>query len=169
MKTLAVVVLTLAAACSKKDGGASGGNASGSACASLSITVDGTPLPALPHGLARAVNADGHVHYEVVLFERKTTRCEQLLDKNRQIPDGEISVRAFAGGTGLAGEGVGIGIHTQIGGPVSLVGDKPKAAGDVVRVCVDKASFKPIMGDYKDKHVVVAGLFEGTYCGEMTL
>ena len=149
------------AGCAKKDGATAG------SCKPLTVTVDGAALPALPHGLAKANNMNGDVSYEVQLFNHDKATCDDLLNKTgRQIPEGEISVRAFAAGAGMTGKGVAIGAHTQMGGNVTLVGDKPKAAGNIVKVCVDNASFKPIAGDYRDKQVVVNGLFEGTYCGE---
>ena len=162
MRRLAILAALLAAGCSNKDGGGGG------ACKPLSVTVDGTALAAMPHGLAKANNRSGDVSFEVTMLSHDKATCEQLLDKaGRQIPDGELSVRGFAGGAGMTGKGVGIDAHTQMGGAVSLVGDKPTAVGDRVKVCADSISFKPIAGAYKDKQVVIDGLFEGTYCGEM--
>jgi len=159
MKTTWFVIVL--AACGNKDGGPK-------TCQPLAVTVDGAPLAAMPHGLAKANNMRGDVAYEVQLFNHDKATCEGLLDKaGRQIPDGEVSVRAFAGGAGMTGNGVAIDAHTQMGGRVSLMGDKPKAVGDIVKICVDNAAFKPIAGAYKDKSVVVSGLFEGKYCGEM--
>ncbi|HEY5943906.1 MAG TPA: hypothetical protein VIV40_00365 [Kofleriaceae bacterium] len=163
MKTIALLVLVLAAACSKKDGEGAG------SCRPLSVTVDGLPLPAMPHGLAKANNMNGDVSYEVDVFDHAKTTCDELLDKTgRQVPDGEISVRAFAGGAGMTGKGVAIGAHTQMGGNVTLVSAKPAAPGDIVKVCVQDVAFKPVAGAYKDKQVVVNGLFEGKFCGEQT-
>lgn len=162
MKTFALCVLVLAA-CGNKQ------SASGGECKALSVTVDGTPLPAMPHGLAKANNMNGDVSYEVNVFNHDKATCDQLLNKaGREIPEGEVSVRAFAAGAGMTGKGVAIGAHTQMGGHVTLASPPPKAVGDVVKVCVDNVAFKPIAGDYKDKNVVVNGLLEGTYCGEMT-
>ncbi|HEX5061667.1 MAG TPA: hypothetical protein VFV99_20010 [Kofleriaceae bacterium] len=155
-------LLLLLVACAKKDA------ASGGACKDLTVTVDGTPLPAMPHGLAKANNMNGDISYEVDVFNHDKTTCDMLLDKSgRQIPEGEVSVRAFAAGAGMTGKGVAISAHTQMGGNVTLASPPPKAVGDVVKVCVDNVSFKPIAGDYKDKQVVVNGRFVGTYCGEM--
>lgn len=164
MKAVGLAVMLLAAACANKRGG---GNAE--ACRPLRVTVDGTALPALGHGLAKANNMNGDVSYEVTVFDHAKATCEQLLDRaGREVPAGEISVRAFAAGTGMTGKGVAIGAHTQMGGNVTLVGPAPKAVGDAVKVCVDHVAFKPIAGDYKDKDVVVDGLFTGPYCGEVT-
>ncbi|HEY5923007.1 MAG TPA: hypothetical protein VIV11_15110 [Kofleriaceae bacterium] len=157
-----IAAALLVSACSRKE------TATGSACRPVSVTVDGAALPALPKGLAKANNMNGDISYEVQLFNHDKVTCEDMLNKaGRPIPDGEISVRAFAAGAGMTGKGIAIDSHTQMGGPVTLLSDKPKAAGDVVKVCVDNAAFKPIAGRYKDKDVVVTGLFEGTYCGEM--
>jgi hypothetical protein len=162
MKT-GLLVLVLAAACAKQDG------ATAASCKDLTVTVDGAPLAALPHGLAKANNMNGDISYEVQLFSHDKATCDELLNKTgRQVPDGEVSVRAFAAGAGMTGKGVAIGSHTQMGGNVTLASDKPKAAGDIVKVCVDNVSFKPIVGDYKDKQVVVNGLFSGKFCGEVS-
>lgn len=158
-----LALLALVAGCAKKD------TATAGTCKPLAVTVDGTPLPALPHGLAKANNMNGDISYEVTLYSTDKATCAELLDKTgRQIPDGEVSVRAFAAGAGMTGKGVAIGAHTQMGGNVTLVSDAPKAPGDVVKVCVDNVAFKPIAGAYKDKQVVVNGLFAGPYCGEMS-
>ena len=157
-----VLLVVVVAACAKKDG------ATGGACKDLSVTVDGTPLPALSKGLAKANDMNGDVSYEVQLFNHDKATCDDMLNKSgRQVPENEISVRAFAAGAGMTGKGVAIDAHTQMGGAVTLASDKPKAVGDVVKVCVDNVSFKPVAGKYKDKQVVVNGLFQGTYCGEM--
>lgn len=160
---LVVVAALLAAGCSKKDGGGGGG-----ACKPLSVTVDGTALAAMPHGLARSNNMNGDVSFEVQMFNHDKSTCDEMVSKSgRNIQDGEVSVRAFAGGGGMMGKGVGIGAHTQAGGNINLVGDKPKAVGDIVKICAGDISFTPKMGDHKDKKVVVSGLFEGKYCGEL--
>lgn len=157
-----VALVVLAACGAKKEA------ATGAACKPLTVTVDGQPLPALLHGLAKANNMNGDVSYEVQLFNHDKATCDELLDRSgRQIPDGEVSVRAFAAGAGMTGKGVAIGAHTQMGGNVTLASDTPKAAGDVVKVCVDHVAFTPIAGAYKDKDVVVDGLFAGTYCGDV--
>jgi len=163
MKDLALlVVVGSLVACSKHEGGASGD------CKPVAVTVDGTALPAMPKGLAKANNMNGDVSYEVQLFNHDKATCDDMLNKSgRQVPDDEISVRAFAAGAGMTGKGVAIDAHTQMGGAVTLASDTPKAVGDVVKVCVDNVAFTPIAGRYKDKNVVVNGLFEGTYCGEM--
>ena len=51
---------------------------------------------------------------------------------------------------------------------IERVSGKPKAPGDIVQVCVDNVAFTPIAGAYKDKPVVVTGLFSGGYCGEVS-
>lgn len=164
-KWLPVIALGLAAACAKHEAGSNGA----AACRPLRVTVDGTALPALPHGLAKANNMNGDVSYEVTRFDQTSATCEQLLDRSgREVPAGEISVRAFAAGAGMTGKGVAIGAHTQMGGNVTLLGPAPKAIGDVVKVCVDNAAFEPIAGAYKGTQVVVDGLFVGAFCGEVT-
>jgi hypothetical protein len=165
-RTWLVVGAALVASCAKKR--ESGGTAAGSSCKPLTVTVDGTALPAMPNGLARSNNVSGDISYEVLMFNHAKATCEELLSKSgRQIPDGEVSVRAFAGGTGMMGKGVGIESHTQAGGEVSLVSAPPKAAGDIVKVCVDNVTFSPQVGANKGKKVTMNGLFEGAYCGEL--
>ena len=137
-------------------------------CKPLAVTVDGQPLVATPHGLARANNMHGDIAYEVQLFSNREATCDELLNKaGRHVAEDEVSVRAFAAGPGMTGKGVGIDAHTQMGASASLIGAPPKAVGDVVKICVDDTTFKPIAGAYKDKQVVVSGLFQGTYCGEL--
>jgi hypothetical protein len=161
MKLVAVLVVALSA-CEKKP------KVDDGPCKPLTVTVDGTALPAMPHGFAKANNMNGDVSYEVLVFNHDKTTCDQLMNRTgRERVDGEVSVRAFAAGAGMTGKGVAIDAHTQMGGNVTLASDKPKAVGDVVKICVDNVAFKPIAGAYKDKTVVVSGLFKGTYCGEV--
>jgi hypothetical protein len=160
MKRLALVVVI--AACTKREAGDPA-----TACKPLRVTVDGKPLPAMPHGLAKANSMAGDISYEVQMFDHDKTTCDDLMRQTgRVVPEGEHSVRAFAAGAGMTGKGVGIDAHTQMGGNVTLASTEPKAIGDVVKVCVDHAAFTPIAGMYKDKHVVVTGLLQGAYCGE---
>jgi len=157
-----VTLAALAGGCSNKPA------AAGGPCKPLAVTVDGTALAAMPNGLARSNSMNGDISYEVLMFNHDKATCEQLLSKSgRQIPDGEVSVRAFAGGGGMMGKGVGIEAHTQAGGAVSLISAKPKAVGDVVKVCVDDVSFAPKIGELEGMKVTISGLFEGTYCGEL--
>jgi hypothetical protein len=166
---LVAVTVVLGAGCSKKKEGAGGGAAAAGSCKPLAVTVDGAPLAAMPNGLARSNKMSGDVTYEVQMFNHDKASCGEMLSKSgRQVPDGEVSVRAFAGGSGMMGKGVGIDAHTQAGGNVSLASPKPKAPGDIVKVCVENVSFTPQVGDLKGKKVTVTGLFEGTFCGELT-
>ncbi|CAN5917493.1 hypothetical protein BH11MYX3_BH11MYX3_39370 [soil metagenome] len=159
--SLVLLTLLAAAACSKKGGDAS-------SCKPLSVTADGKAISGLGHGLARLNKMGTDQSWEVDLFNHDKTTCEAYVNKKgRQVPDGEITVRAFAGGSGIMGKGVGVGVHTQGGVDASVVGAEPKAKGDKVTICVDHATFTPLVGEYKDKPVVVDGLFEGSYCGEM--
>jgi len=159
---LVTTLLALTSACSKKGGG-------GGSCKPLSITVDGKAIPGLGHGLARLNKMGSDQSYEVDVFNHDKVTCEKFNDKHgRAMEPDEVNARAFAGGEGMMGKGVGIGSHTQSGVTVEVVGDPPKAVGDLVKICVDNATFKPAVGDLKDKAVVVDGLFEGKYCGEMS-
>lgn len=155
-----VLVLACAAGCKKK---------TAESCGALTVSVDGKPLAAMPNGLARLNVHGDNKTYEVEVFNHDKSTCEEFAsNKGRQIPDGEVSVRAFGGGDGLMGKGVGIEAHTQAGGDVDVV-TKPKAVGDPVAICVDGVTFTPKIGDYKDKKVEINGLFTGKYCGEVKM
>ena len=157
MKLALALVLVASVGCGKKK--------TAENCGALTVTVDGKPLAAMPNGLAR-LYSDTKA-YEIEVFNHDKSTCEQMLDrKGREIPAGEVSVRAFAGGEGMMSKGVGIEMHTQAGGDIDIV-TKPKAVGDPVAICVDGVSFTPRMGDNKDKKVEIKGLFTGKYCGEM--
>lgn len=158
---LALAVVAAAAGCGKKK--------TADNCGALTVTVDGKPLEAMPNGLARLNIYGDSKTYEVQVFNHDKSSCESFISKSgRQIPDGEVSVRAFAGGDGLMGRGVGIEMHTQAGGDVDLV-TKPKAVGDPVQICVDSVSFSPGIGDNKGKKVSIKGLLTGKYCGEINM
>jgi hypothetical protein len=169
MTKLMLIAAVLAAGCSKKtDKSGGGGGGAAAACKPLAVTVDGTPLAAMPNGLAKSNNMSGDLSYEVHVFDHDKTTCEDMLSKSgRTVPEGEVSVRAWAGGAGSMGKGVGLSAHAQMDVDVKLVSDKPKAAGDVVKLCVNNVSFTPQIGAEKGKTVVMDGLVEGKYCGEM--
>ncbi|MBA3392299.1 MAG: hypothetical protein H0T89_06630 [Deltaproteobacteria bacterium] len=137
-------------------------------CGPLTVTIDGKPLPAMPNGFARKNIMQGDSNYEIEVFNHAKTTCEEMVsNKGRNVHEGEVSVRAFAGGEGMMAKGVGIESHTQAGGNVYIVGPKPKAAGDVVQICADNVSFKPHMGSNQNKPIKMNGLLTGKYCGEM--
>jgi hypothetical protein len=160
MHKLALVLLVVAG-CGKK--------MTAESCGALTVTVDGKPLAAMPNGLARLNIYGDSKTYEVEVFNHDKSTCEQFVDrKGREIPQGEVSVRAFAGGDGLMGKGVGIESHTQAGGDVELV-TKPKAVGDQTAICVDGVSFTPRIGDHQGKKVEIKGLFAGKFCGEIKM
>jgi len=136
-------------------------------CGPLEVTVDGKPLTGLTHGYAITHKRGDELTQQVELFNHEAT-CDELTSrKGRNVPDGEQAIRAFTGGKGTFGRGVGIESHTQMGLDVDLMGEPPKSPGDKVALCVSDASFKPAIGDYKDKAVTVKGKLEGTYCGVM--
>ena len=158
---LVMVAVVAAAACKKAK--------TAETCGALSVTIDGKPQPAMPNGLARLTVVGNDKLYEVQVFNHDQATCEQFISRSgRNVPDGEVSVRAFGGGDGLMGKGVGLASHTQAGGDVDVV-TKPKAVGDPVAICVDGVTFTPSIGDNKGKKVEIKGLFTGTYCGEMKL
>lgn len=158
---LTLTVVVLAAGCSKK-------TRSPANCRPLSVTAGGTPIRDLGHGLARRNKQARDITLQIDLWNHDKVTCATFNAKRgRAVEPGEVSVRAFSGGDGMMGQGVGIGVHTQGGVDVELVGSAPTAIGDKVALCVDHASFKPIAGTYKDQDVEIDGLFEGTYCGEL--
>ena len=156
-----LALLLLVVGCGKK--------VTAESCGALTVSVDGKPLAAMPNGLARLNIYGDSKTYEVQVFNHDKSTCEQFVDrKGREVPTGEVSVRACAGGEGLMGKGVGIESHTQAGGDVDLV-TKPKAVGDQTAICVDSVSFTPRIGDNQGKKVEIKGLFTGKYCGEVKM
>jgi hypothetical protein len=138
------------------------------ACPALEATAGDQPLPPLAHGLARAIRRGDRVTYEVHVFDRPGATCPQLLAKSpRAAPPGEVSMRAFVGGTG---RGIAIDAWTQTGGTISLVGQPPKQAGDTVTLCVrERFAFEPGIGAYRNKRISVRGAFTGSYCGVLEM
>jgi len=168
---LIAILMPLAMACSKKKAGeagaAAGAEGGAAACKPLVVTVDGQPIPRLGHGIGRFSTEGTETQWQVDLFNYDVT-CDAYMNKNgRQVDAAEIDVRAFAGGDGPMGHGVGLESWTQAGAKVALVGDKPAKVDDKLSLCVEETTFKPGVGDFKDKTVVIGGLFEGRYCGEM--
>lgn len=153
-------------ACGGKGGGGGGGEAV--ECGPFSLTVDGQPVTGLTHGLAFTHKRNGELVQQVDLFNHDKTTCEQITSRSgRTVEEGEVSVRAFTGGSGLMGDGFGIESHTQMGLGVKLASAVPQKAGDKVALCVPESNVEPQVGDYKGKKVKVSGKFEGTWCGVM--
>jgi len=162
MRTAALIVITLAAACSKK-------SSDPKDCKPLTVTVDGTPLTGFqPTGLARMDKMGAESPYEVEVFNHTKITCEQWMNKKgRTVEPGEVAVRALAGGKGMMGKGIGLGAHMQFEGDITVVGAKPTKIGDQVTLCASELTFTPQVGEHKGKKVTVGGLFAGSYCGEM--
>ncbi len=156
---VAFTLLVATAGCGNKSKDAS-------SCKPLSVTIDGKAV-VLGHALGRH-NTGTSESWEVDVFNHDKVTCEQYMNKSgRPVADGEVNVRAFAGGDGMMGKGVGIGANTQAGKSVELVGDPPKAKGEPISICVDNVSFKGMVGEYKDKPIVIDGLFQAASCGDM--
>lgn len=136
----------------------------GGGCGAPTVTVDGEVVSGLAHGYAVARPRGADTLLEVAVFDREV-RCEDLLRPSREPADGEVSVRAFMGGGGAFGHGVGVDVHTQIGVDVDLASVEPRAPGDRVALCVAEATFTPSVGRFKDRAVTMSGRFEGTFCG----
>jgi hypothetical protein len=162
MRRLATMLMLIsAAACGGK-------KKSAESCGAVTATLDGKPLPAMKHGLARAMVMNGDTHYEVQISNLDKTTCEQFADKSgTPIPEGQVAITAFAGGGGAMGKGVRFEANTMAGESAELVSPPPKAKGDKVQICVDDATVKMMVGPNKDKELKVSGLFEGPYCGEI--
>ncbi len=162
MRTVVLLVVVLAAACSKK-------STDPKDCKPLSVTVDGTPLTIFqPTGLARMDIMGSDTPYEVEVFNHTKITCEQWTNKKgRVVEPGETAVRALAGGKGMMGKGIGLGAHMQFEGDIRVVGATPTKVGDQVTLCASEMSFTPQVGEHKGKKVTVSGLFIGSYCGEM--
>lgn len=148
-----------AAACGGKGGGE---------CAPLEVKVDGQAVQGLKHAYAITQTGSGNTLHQVQIFNHEET-CANLTARSRTVPDGEEAFRAFAGGSGTFGKGVGIDAHTQLGVDVELMTDVPKNPGDKVAVCVPPTTFKPVAGRFKDKEVSVKGKLEGAFCGVQNL
>lgn len=157
-----LVIAIVAAGCGgKKEGGG------GAACGPLKVTVDGVDVAGLGNGLAITQKEGGESSEQVQLFNHAKATCAQVLSKSgREVPEGEIDVRANAGKSMMT-KGVGIDAHSQMGVEVKLTSAAPKAVGDPVTLCVPETTFTPRVGDYKDKKVTVSGTFAGTWCGVM--
>ncbi len=165
MKVLVVGSLLLVACGSK--GGEGGGDAA--SCPAFEMKVDGQPVTGFTHKLAFTHKQGGEQKLQVQWFNHDKATCEDVTSmKGRQVPDGEVTVAAMAGGKGVMGKAVIAGSHTEFGVDVELVGDAPKNAGDKVAVCVREAKeIKPMMGPYKGKTLTVKGLLDGSWCGFM--
>jgi hypothetical protein len=131
------------------------------------VLVNGEQLTGLVHGLAITQVQGGERSEQVQVFNHAKVTCEQVLSKSgRSVEDGEIDVRANAG-KGLMSKGIGFDAHSQLGIEVALMGAAPSKPGDKVMLCAPETTFKPTVGEFKDKSVTVSGAFIGTWCGEM--
>ena len=103
----------------------------------------------------------GESSEQVQLFNHAKATCAQVLSKSgREVPEGEIDVRANAGDTTT----VGVGASTQFGVAVKMISAAPTKPGDIVTLCVPETKVTGF-GDLKDKAIVVSGTFTGAYCG----
>src|SRR5512133_347219 len=123
MRTLPIVLgiaLVAAAGCKKKP--------TAESCGPLKLSIAGKELPAMTYGLA--FKSDGA--YNVEMFNMNKTTCEDVTNpKGRSVPEGEVSVTAFAGGSGMMKQGVVYRANTVAGDKVSAdVLLEPKAKGD---------------------------------------
>ena len=150
MKLLIVVV---AAACAKTPE---------VECPDLRVTVDGAPLPAMPHGLAFSSKVNGQVTWYVDVSDVEVS-CDQVPpNTGRTLRAGETSASASVGFS----KTVGIANMMVTNDHVHMLGAPPSKPGDKLALCVDDASFKGDFDLYAGKTIVVNGELDGTYCGE---
>ena len=169
MKTKSMYVLfaaALLAGCGKDDGKSGGGG--GGSCPPLEVTIDGTKVEGLSHGLALDQEMSGEVIHVVEVFNHDQVTCEQVLSKaGRQTGPDEIAIRGSVGGS--FGNGLGIDSTAQMGADVDvkLAGKAGSKPGDTVTMCVAGHTLEPKVGAHKGKKVTIKGALSGTYCGVM--
>lgn len=141
-------------------------------CAPLEVTVDGKEVK-LAHGLARyepdaKAEADGThslAGWSVAVFDHDKVTCGDFLARQRSIPSGETTVRAYVPDNGRV-RTVGIGVHSQMVRHARLE-TSSETVGDKVAICVTEPTvFTPVIGDFKGKPVSIQGLIEGKFCGK---
>jgi len=156
-------VMLAASACSK-----GGGAADAASCPAFEMKVDGQPVTGFTTRLAFTHKRKDERMHQVHWFNHDKITCEQVTSTGgRAVPEGEVEVAAFTGGTGLISSGVASAAHTQGGIAVALVSPAPEKAGDKVAVCIPESTFTPKIGELKDKTVTIKGLMEGSWCGFM--
>lgn len=145
------------------DAGASGGTVSAEDidCPPLEVTIDGEPVEGLDHALALADAGS----YGVEVFNHQEATCDDVLASSRNVPPGEVNVRAYAQ-EGVSQGSVSIGSKTNFARGVELV-EKSDTPGGLVAICVGGASWTTGgFGDDAGQKIEIRGLFAAEYCGE---
>lgn len=151
-----LLLISVAAACTKAP------SSTDAECPALRVTADGVPLPAMTNGLAFSYRVNGIVTWHVDRSDHAKT-CERYMGKDgRILENGEVAVSASTGGLRSVGIGNQLAVHDK----VEIVGATPSKPGDKLTLCVIDASFTADAESHKHKKIVMAGRFEGTYCGE---
>lgn len=136
-------------------------------CPPLTVTIDGEPVTGLDHALAfsEPENGPGTGGFGVEVFNHAGATCEDVLGASRDVPEGEVNVRAFVKEGSTRGA-VAIGSKTNYAQGVELV-RKAASSGDTVAICVTDAGWTTGgFGADAGQRYEISGLFQGEYCGE---
>ncbi len=136
-------------------------------CPPLTVTIDGEPVSGLDHALAfsEPETGPGTGGYGVEVFNHAEATCEDVLASSRDVPEGEVNVRAFVQEGSTRGA-VAIGSKTNFAQGVELV-RKAESVGDTVAICVSNAGWTTGgFGEDAGQRYEISGLFQAEYCGE---
>lgn len=136
-------------------------------CPPLEVTIDGEPVEGLDHALAfsEPKTGPGTGGYGVEVFNHAETTCENVLASSRDVPPGEVNVRAFVQ-EGSSRGSVAVGSKTSFAQGIELV-EKSDTPGGLVAICVEGASWTTGgFGDDAGQTIEIRGLFAAEYCGE---
>ena len=147
-----VAALSFAAACG-------GGGDSASCKTPPTVKLDGTEIAGLTNGLAFKENGGYTLH----VFNKSERTCEDVKKGMWSATEGEQYITVMAGGSM---GGVSYDASTKMGkGVGTSLATKPAKEGDPIAICAS-AKYKLMVGDKKDKELIVDGKFEGKFCGE---
>lgn len=136
-------------------------------CPPLTVTIDGEAVAGLDHAFAYSEPATGPGTggFGVDVFNHRGASCEDVLAGSRDVPEGEVTVKAFATEGSTRGS-VAIGSKTNFAQGVELV-RKAESEGDEVAICVSRAGWTAGgFGENAGKRYEIDGLFRAAYCGE---
>lgn len=135
-------------------------------CPPLTVTIDGEPVTGLDHTLAfsEPENGPGTGGFGVEVFNHAEATCDDVLGASRDVPEGEVNVRAFVQ-EGSARGSVAVGSKTNFAQGVELV-RKPGSPGDRVAICVSNARWTSGGFGGDGPTYEISGLFAAEYCGE---
>lgn len=135
-------------------------------CPPLQVTIDGEPVEGLDHafGFSEAKTGPGTGGFGVQVFNHPENGCAEVLATSRNVPEGEVEVRAFVQ-AGASRGSVSVGSKTNFAQGVELV-NEPNAQGDLVAICVSGAKWTAGGFGGDGPTYEISGLFAGTYCGE---